>query len=91
MQKLREALIERKTGETDISLSLSVKDDCSKGSFEGTSGIGFFDHMLNSLAVHGGFDMKLACKGDLHVDWHLCIEVVGIALVADLYKVIGTG
>ena len=91
MQKLREALIERKTGETDISLSLSVKDDCSKGSFEGTSGIGFFDHMLNSLAVHGGFDVKLACKGDLHVDCHHTIEDVGIALGAALNKVRGTG
>jgi imidazoleglycerol-phosphate dehydratase len=74
---MRKALIIRKTRETDITMSLNID---GKGIFKGTSGIGFFDHMLNSLCVHSGIDMELQCKGDLQVDCHHTIEDIGIVL-----------
>lgn len=80
MDNIRSASVTRTTKETDITLTLAIKDINRKGSFKGTSGIGFFDHMLNSFAVHGGFDIDLSCKGDLEVDCHHTIEDVGIAL-----------
>ncbi len=72
--------ITRKTAETDIELSLFVMPKNARGKFEGTSGVGFFDHMLNSFCVHGGFAVNLKCKGDLNVDCHHTIEDVGIVL-----------
>ena len=77
---MRSAEIHRKTRETDISLSLTVLDAYAKGSFTGTSGIGFFDHMLSAFATHGGFDLTLSVKGDLEVDGHHTVEDVGIVL-----------
>ena len=77
---MRNAYIERKTKETDIKLSLSIREDNEKGTFKGTSGVGFFDHMLNAFATHGGFDIELTCKGDLEVDCHHTIEDIGIVL-----------
>ena len=77
---MRNAVIKRKTKETDIELSLTVLDYGKKGSFKGTSGIGFFDHMLNSFASHGGFDIVLKCEGDLFVDGHHTVEDIGIVL-----------
>lgn len=77
---MRTAAIQRKTNETDISLTLSIREDGKKGSFTGSSGIGFFDHMLCAFAVHGGFDIVLSCKGDLEVDCHHTIEDIGIVL-----------
>lgn len=74
---MRQADIHRKTGETDISISLSID---GKGRFEGTTGIGFFDHMMNLLACHSGMDISISCKGDLEVDNHHTIEDLGIAL-----------
>ena len=71
---MRTALITRKTNETDITLSLTIREDSAKGAFKGTSGVGFFDHMLNSFASHGGFDIELSCKGDLQVDCHHTVE-----------------
>ncbi len=73
---MRTATINRKTKETDISLSLNL--DGGKISID--SGIGFFDHMLNSFATHGGFGMELKVKGDLEVDGHHTIEDTGIVL-----------
>ncbi len=75
--KLRRALVERKTRETDIRLSLDV-DGSGKSRIK--TGIGFFDHMLTALATHARFDLDVRCKGDLHVDAHHSIEDVGIAL-----------
>ena len=69
--------IKRETKETQIQLSLNVD---GKGTFTGTSGIGFFDHMLTAFAVHGGFDLGLEMKGDLEVDGHHSVEDVGIVL-----------
>jgi imidazoleglycerol-phosphate dehydratase len=86
---MRKAVIERKTSETDIKLSLEIKDYGTKGKFTGTSGVGFFDHMLNSFAVHGGFDISLECKGDLQVDCHHTVEDVGIALGLAFRKAAG--
>ena len=73
----RSSLIERKTNETDISLRLKLD---GSGSFEGSSGIGFFDHMLELFSRHGGMDLLLECRGDLDVDTHHTIEDIGICL-----------
>jgi imidazoleglycerol-phosphate dehydratase len=70
--------LKRKTKETDIDMTLTLGE--KKGSFEGTTGIGFFDHMLNSFCVHGGFIVTLKMKGDLEVDGHHTVEDVGIVL-----------
>jgi imidazoleglycerol-phosphate dehydratase len=74
---MRTATIERKTTETDIRLKLSLD---GHGRYKVSTGIGFFDHMLELLARHGAFDLTLACTGDLHVDQHHTVEDVGIAL-----------
>ncbi len=86
---MRNAYIERKTKETDIKLTLSIREDNGKGVFTGTSGVGFFDHMLNSFATHGGFDIDLTCKGDLEVDCHHTIEDVGIVLGQAFKEAVG--
>lgn len=69
--------ITRTTRETDIALTLTLDGE---GRFEGSSGIGFFDHMLRAFAVHGGFDIALTMTGDLEVDCHHSVEDCGIAL-----------
>jgi len=74
---MRQDFINRQTGETRISVNLNLD---GQGSFDGSSGIGFFDHMLNSFSVHGGFDLVLSAKGDLNVDCHHTIEDIGIVL-----------
>ena len=74
---MREASIERKTKETDIKIKLNIDGN---GNFKGSSGIGFFDHMLTSFTVHARFDIGLSCSGDLHVDCHHTIEDIGISL-----------
>jgi len=73
----RRARLERKTNETDIRLLLKID---GKGTYKVSTGIRFFDHMLELFARHGGFDLELACKGDLDVDQHHTVEDVGIAL-----------
>lgn len=75
---MRTAEKDRKTRETDIKMSLTL--DAEKGGLNGSSGIGFFDHMLNSFCVHGGFNVSLEMKGDLHVDGHHSVEDAGIVL-----------
>ncbi|MBD5081736.1 MAG: imidazoleglycerol-phosphate dehydratase HisB [Ruminococcaceae bacterium] len=73
----RTANITRKTKETDITVSL----DLDKGGIcRIETGIGFFDHMLTALAVHGGFGLSVSCRGDLNVDGHHSVEDVGICL-----------
>ena len=74
---MRTVELNRETKETQIKLSLNID---GKGSFTGTSGIGFFDHMLTAFAVHGGFDIALDMKGDLEVDGHHSVEDLGIVL-----------
>ncbi|MBE6901530.1 MAG: imidazoleglycerol-phosphate dehydratase, partial [Ruminococcaceae bacterium] len=73
----RTALINRTTKETDISAKLDL-DGGAKADIN--TGIGFLDHMLTALAVHGGFSLSLSCKGDLHVDGHHTAEDIGIVL-----------
>jgi imidazoleglycerol-phosphate dehydratase len=69
--------IERNTTETKISLRLNID---GTGQYTVSTGIRFFDHMLESFAKHGGFDLTLTCQGDLDVDQHHTVEDVGIAL-----------
>ena len=69
--------MQRKTKETDISLELEIY---GSGKSEISTGIGFFDHMLEAFCKHALFDMKLVCKGDLHVDIHHSVEDVGIVI-----------
>ena len=83
---MRQAEIHRKTGETDIAISLVID---GKGRFEGTTGIGFFDHMMNLLACHSGMDISLTCRGDLEADNHHTIEDLGIALGTVFLKALG--
>ena len=74
---MRNSVIDRKTKETDIHVSLCLD---GSGRYDIDTGIGFFDHMLTALCVHAGFDMEVKCKGDLHVDGHHSVEDTGIAL-----------
>lgn len=83
---MRKATLRRTTGETDISITLTID---GKGNFEGTSGIGFFDHMLHLFARHSGMDMSLTCQGDLDVDNHHTIEDIGITLGEVFEKALG--
>lgn len=73
----REAQITRTTKETDINVALNLD---GSGNADIDTGIGFFDHMLIALAVHGGFDLTVNCRGDLNVDGHHSVEDVGICL-----------
>ncbi|MGA9040911.1 MAG: imidazoleglycerol-phosphate dehydratase HisB [Terriglobales bacterium] len=74
---MRKATIERTTKETDIRISLTID---GKGRYKVSTGIRFFDHMLELFAHHGGFDLGLTSKGDLDVDQHHTVEDVGIVL-----------
>ena len=73
----RTAEITRTTKETDITLKLDLDGGAKADIY---SGIGFLDHMLTALAVHGGFSLKLSCKGDLRVDGHHTAEDIGIVI-----------
>lgn len=73
----RKSEIIRKTKETDIRVALTLD---GKANADIDTGIGFFDHMLTSFAVHGGFDLTVTCQGDLNVDGHHSVEDVGICL-----------
>jgi imidazoleglycerol-phosphate dehydratase len=70
-------VIERKTKETEIKLEFEFY---GSGNYEISTGVGFLDHMLESLCKHGLFDAKLECVGDIHVDFHHTVEDVGIVL-----------
>ena len=82
----RSAEIQRKTNETDIAMSLNID---GSGKSDINTGIGFFDHMLNSFARHGFFDLSLKVKGDLYVDSHHTIEDTGIVLGEAIKKALG--
>lgn len=73
---MRTARVQRTSKETDIAVALCLDG----GKAEIHTGIGFFDHMLTALAVHGGFGLELHCTGDLEVDGHHTVEDVGIVL-----------
>ena len=74
---MRTARLQRKTTETKIDLSINID---GRGKYEVSTGIRFFDHMLELFARHGVFDLRLRCDGDLDVDQHHSVEDVGIAL-----------
>ena len=74
---MRRAVNNRKTTETQIDLTLNID---GKGRYDVSTGIRFFDHMLELVARHGGFDLRLRANGDLDVDQHHTVEDVGIAL-----------
>lgn len=82
----RTATITRTTSETDISLTLNL-DGTGVGDI--STGIGFLDHMLTSLARHGLFDLTVHAEGDLHIDDHHTTEDVGIVLGMALRKALG--
>jgi imidazoleglycerol-phosphate dehydratase len=83
---MRKVQFERNTTETKIAIALSID---GKGTYAISTGIRFFDHMLELFTRHGGFDLKLACKGDLDVDQHHTVEDVGIALGEAFDKALG--
>lgn len=82
----RQATIHRVTKETDISLTLNLD---GSGMASVSTGIGFFDHMLNSFARHGFFDLDLKVRGDLQVDTHHTVEDVGIVLGQAILQAVG--
>ncbi len=74
---MRKAVLDRTTAETKIHIALNVD---GHGRYDISTGIRFFDHMLDLFARHGAFDLNLRCEGDLDVDQHHTVEDVGIAL-----------
>lgn len=83
---MRESVISRKTGETDISLQLNL-DGTGKSVID--SGCGFLNHMLTLFAKHAGYDLTVTCKGDVEVDYHHSVEDIGIALGKAFYEALG--
>jgi imidazoleglycerol-phosphate dehydratase len=83
---VRRALIDRRTTETQIALSINLD---GRGAYEIGTGIRFFDHMLELMARHGGFDLKITARGDLDVDQHHLVEDVGIVLGEAVAKALG--
>jgi imidazoleglycerol-phosphate dehydratase len=82
----RTGRFERKTKETEIAVQVDLD---GSGAAEVATGIPFFDHMLETLAKHGAFDLKLSCKGDLHIDQHHTVEDSGIALGSAIDRALG--
>lgn len=83
---MRSASVTRKTKETDIAVSVAID---GTGTYDVSTGIGFFDHMLEQLSRHSLIDITVRAKGDLHIDQHHTVEDVGIALGLALKKAIG--
>ena len=76
-EKIRSASLERNTNETKIKMKLVIE---GQGRYQISTGIRFFDHMLELFTRHGAFDLDLECQGDLDVDQHHTVEDVGISL-----------
>ena len=83
---MRSATIQRKTAETDISLTLNLD---GTGQSDIRTGCGFLDHMLTLLAAHARFDLRVSCMGDTQVDDHHTVEDIGIALGQALRSALG--
>ena len=82
----RRARIDRETAETHVSVELNID---GQGRAEIATGIGFFDHMLDSFARHGRFDLAIKCEGDLHIDAHHTMEDVALALGSAFDEALG--
>jgi imidazoleglycerol-phosphate dehydratase len=83
---MRTARVERRTEETSIEVELNLD---GTGRWQVDTGVGFLDHMLSHVAVHGMLDLAVHAVGDLHVDAHHTVEDIGIALGAALRQAIG--
>ncbi len=83
---MRVAKQERKTTETDINLRINLD---GTGIVNVSSGIGFFDHMLTLLAVHGNLDLDIKCVGDTNVDMHHTVEDIGLVLGKAIKQALG--
>jgi imidazoleglycerol-phosphate dehydratase len=86
MSAKRSATRTRKTGETDIMVSLDL-DGSGKAKID--TGVGFFNHMLDALGRHGLLDLEITCKGDLEIDEHHTVEDVGIVLGQAIAEAVG--
>jgi imidazoleglycerol-phosphate dehydratase len=84
---MRKAKVHRASKETQIDISLSIE---GHGRYDVSTGIRFFDHMLELFAHHGGFDLTLKARGDLDVDQHHTVEDVGIVLGQAFEKALGS-
>src|ERR1700710_2030278 len=82
----RTASVERNTAETKIKVSVNLD---GTGRAKLSTGIGFFDHMLDQIARHGLIDLEIDCQGDLHIDGHHTVEDVGITLGQAVAKAVG--
>lgn len=83
---MRKARVERKTNETEIVAEINLD---GTGTFSISTGVGFFDHMLEQLSRHSRMDIALTAKGDLHIDQHHTVEDCGIALGQAFAKALG--
>lgn len=83
---MRSTELSRKTGETDIKLSLCIDGN---GEYDVDSGCGFLDHMLQLFAKHGNFNLSIKCKGDVDVDFHHTTEDIAIVLGCAFKQAIG--
>lgn len=84
---MRSASLTRKTKETSVSVKIDIDSD--SGNIDISTGIGFFDHMLNALAVHAGFGLIVKVDGDLEVDGHHTVEDTAIVLGKALKEALG--
>ena len=82
----RTGTVTRKTKETELSVTVDLD---GRGGAQVSTGIPFFDHMLETLAKHGAFDAQISCKGDLHIDQHHTVEDTGIALGSAIDQALG--
>ena len=83
---MRNASLSRKTRETDIQVEVTLD---GSGRSEISTGVGFFDHMLDQIARHSLIDLKIQATGDLHIDFHHTVEDVGIALGQAIRQALG--